>query len=145
VLFQLVSDLSVLGILNLCKLFVFFRLCFGTNGSFSCLDISIKFLLFFDPLLVKFTVHIKLSFLVLAKHLIELLLTAGSLQLFFIVSQSVQLVDSQVVFDLLFLLRFIGLDLVKFLVHDLLNFSKLFVLKLGGLCFGFVDDLLKVS
>lgn len=68
--------------------------------------------MFLQALLFKLLVDIKLSLLVIAQNLVEFLLAARCLEPFFVLSKSVDLVNSKIVFNLLLLSNFIGLYLV---------------------------------
>jgi hypothetical protein len=96
--------------------------------------------LFLQALLFKLLVNIKLSLLVIAQDLVEFLLAARCLEPLFVLSKSVDLVNSKIVFNLLLLSNFIGLYLVQFHLHVLLDLIELFIKNVLSLRLVVFDD-----
>jgi len=96
--------------------------------------------LFLQALLFKLLVDIKLSLLVLAQDLVEFLLAARCLEPLFVLSKSVDLVNSKIVFNLLLLSNFVGLYLVQLHLHVLLDLIELLIKNVLSLRLVVFDD-----
>lgn len=96
--------------------------------------------MFLQALLFKLLVDIKLSLLVLAQDLVEFLLAARCLEPLFVLSKSVDLVNSKIVFNLLLLSNFVGLYLVQLHLHVLLDLIELLIKNVLSLRLVVFDD-----
>jgi len=96
--------------------------------------------LFLQALLFKLLVDIKLSLLVLAQDLVEFLLASRCLEPLFVLSKSVDLVNSKIVFNLLLLSNFVGLYLVQLHLHVLLDLIELLIKNVLSLRLVVFDD-----